>query len=50
MEWISGKFKFSTELEITSAGYGTANVTGRVPSEAYTVTNTRLLFVTTYSF
>lgn len=50
MEWISGKFKFSTELEITSASYGTANVTGRVPSEAYSVTNTRLLFVTTYSF
>lgn len=50
MEFVSGKFKFSTEVEVTSAGYGTANTTGRVPTVATDVTNTRLLFVTTYSF
>ena len=50
MEFVSGKFKFSTEIEVTSAGYGNANNTGRVPTVATDVTNTRLLFVTTYSF
>ncbi|MEN9697295.1 MAG: hypothetical protein RLZ56_716 [Bacteroidota bacterium] len=50
LEFVSGKFKFGTELEITSAGYGTANTTGRVPTVNADVTNTRVLFVTTYSF
>lgn len=50
MEFVSGKFKFSTEIEVTSAGYGTANATGLVHSASTDVTNTRLLFVTTYSF
>lgn len=50
MEFVSGKFKFSTELEVTTAGYGTANATGKVPTVSTDVTNTRVLFVTTYSF
>ena len=50
MEFVSGKFKFSTEVEVTSAGYGTASSTGKVGSVSTDVTNTRLLFVTTYSF
>ncbi|MEY4278210.1 MAG: hypothetical protein RL377_214, partial [Bacteroidota bacterium] len=45
-----GKFKFGTELEITSAGYGTANTAGKVSTVSADVTNTRVLFVTTYSF
>jgi hypothetical protein len=50
MEFVSGKFKFSTEIEVTSAGYGTASSTGKVATVSTDVTNTRLLFVTTYSF
>jgi hypothetical protein len=50
IEFVSGKFKFGTELEITSAGYGTANTAGKVSTVSADVTNTRVLFVTTYSF
>jgi hypothetical protein len=50
MEFVSGKFKFGTEIEITSAAYGTAGSDGKVAGTTNTVTNTRLLFITSYSF
>jgi hypothetical protein len=50
LEMVSGKFKFSTEFEITRAGYGMANGTGKVTGIITSVTNTRILFATIYSF
>ncbi len=50
MEFVSGKFKFGTEIEITSAGYGTAGTDGKVAGNITNVSNTRLLFITSYSF
>lgn len=50
MEFVSGKFKFGTEIEITSAAYGAAGTDGKVTGTTTSVTNTRLLFITSYSF
>lgn len=49
LEIVSGKFRIGTELEITTAGIGTSNTDGKVTG-ADQITNTRLLFTTTYSF
>ena len=50
MEFVSGKFKFGSEIEITTAAYGAAGTDGKVGGTTNSVTNTRLLLVTTYSF
>ena len=50
MEFVSGKFKFGTEIEVTTAGYGTAGTDGKVTGTITNVTNTRLLFITSFSF
>jgi hypothetical protein len=49
-EFISGKFKFGTEIEFTAAAYGTAGSDGKVTGTLDKVNNTRLLFTTTFSF
>ncbi|MEQ1625443.1 MAG: DcaP family trimeric outer membrane transporter [Sediminibacterium sp.] len=50
MEMISGKFTFGLELEITSAAYGTAGSNAKVTSTTNTVTDNRILFISSYSF
>lgn len=50
LEIVSGKFKFGTEIEITSAAYGTAGTDAKVTGNTNSVTNTRILFVSTFSF
>ncbi len=50
MDFVAGKFRFGTEIEITSAAYGTAGTDGKVTGTTTSVTNTRLLFITVYSF
>ena len=52
MEFVSGKFKFGTEIEYTSASYGTSGTDGKVNTAVTTdkVHNTRLLFTSTFSF
>ncbi|WP_206170543.1 hypothetical protein [Spirosoma pollinicola] len=49
VEFIAGKFKIGTELEITSAAYGTSTSDAKV-SDTESFTNTRLLLTTTYAF
>lgn len=50
IEFVSGKFKFGTELEVTSAAYGTSITSADVTGNTDIVTNVRGLFVTTFSF
>jgi len=50
MELVSGKFKFGLEAEITSAAYGTAGTNAKVTGATNTVTNNRILFISSYSF
>jgi len=50
IEFISGKFKFGTELEVTSAAYGTSITNADVTGNTDIITNVRGLFVTTFSF
>ena len=50
IEIISGKFKLGTEVEVTSATYGLADTDAKVTGTTNSVTNTRLLFTTTFSF
>jgi hypothetical protein len=50
MEFVSGKFKFGTEIEYTAAQYGTAGTNAKVAGTKDKVSNTRLLFTTTFSF
>jgi len=50
MDFVAGKFRFGTEIEITNAAYGTAGSDGKVTGTTTSVTNTRLLFITVYSF
>lgn len=49
IEFIANKFKLGTELEITSAAYGTSTSDAKV-SDTESITNTRLLITTTYAF
>jgi hypothetical protein len=50
LEIVSGKFKFGTEIEYTAAAYGTAGSDGKVTGTTDKVNNTRLLFITSFSF
>lgn len=50
IEFLSGKFKFGTELEVTSAAYGTSMTSAHITGSTDVVTNVRGLFVTTFSF
>jgi hypothetical protein len=50
LEVISGRFRLGTEIEVTTAAYGTAGTDGKVTGTTNSVTNTRLLFITSYSF
>lgn len=50
LEVISGKFKIGTEIEVTTAAYGTAGSDAKVTGTTNSVTNTRVLFITSYSF
>jgi len=49
VNFISGKFSTGAELEMTTAGYGTADKYGKV-KDVEEVTNFRILFSTTYNF
>ncbi|MDE3235068.1 MAG: hypothetical protein KGO81_03860 [Bacteroidota bacterium] len=49
-DFISGKFKFGTEVEMTAAAYGIAGSNGKVTGLTTTAMNTRILFVTVYAF
>jgi len=49
-EIISGKFKLGTEIEYTSAHYGTVSNNAKVNGTTDNISNTRLLFTTTFSF
>lgn len=50
MEFISGKFKFGTEIEYTSAEYGAAGTDSKINGLTDNINNTRLLLTTTFSF
>jgi hypothetical protein len=50
IETTSGKFRFGLELEITSAVYGAAGTNAKVTGTTNTVTNDRILFISSYSF
>jgi hypothetical protein len=50
MEFISGKFKFGTEIEYTSAVYGALSNDSKVGGTTDKLNNTRLLLTTTFSF
>lgn len=50
MEMISGKFRFGLELEITSANYGAAGSNAKISGTTNTVTDNRILFISSYSF
>lgn len=49
-EFISGKFKIGTEIEHTTAQYGTANNSSKITGATDKISNTRFLFTTTFSF
>lgn len=50
IEFISGKFRFGTEIEYTAAQYGTNNTNGKISGHTTNVSNTRFLLATTFSF
>ena len=50
MEFISGKFKFGTEIEYTSAAYGAVGTDSKINGTTDNINNTRLLLTTTFSF
>jgi hypothetical protein len=50
LEFISGKFKFGTEIEYTTAQYGTISNSAKVTGATDKISNTRLLFTSTFSF
>jgi hypothetical protein len=50
MEFVSGKFKFGTEIEYTSAVYGALSNDSKVNGTTDKINNTRLLLTTTFSF
>lgn len=49
-EFISGKFKFGIELEITTASYGTSNTDAKIIGNTDTVTDVHGLVVTAFNF
>jgi hypothetical protein len=50
MEFVSGKFKFGTEIEYTAAQYGALGTDSKVTGNTDKINNTRLLLTTTFSF
>lgn len=50
LEVVSGKFKLGAEIEVTTAAYGVAGTDAKVTGTTNSVTNTRLLFITSYNF
>jgi hypothetical protein len=50
IEFVSGKFKFGTELEVTTAAYGYSMTSADITGSTDLVTNVRGLFVTSFSF
>ena len=50
VEFVSGKFKFGTEIEYTSAKYGALGTDAKVTGVTNNINNTRLLLTTTFSF
>ncbi len=50
VEIISGKFKIGTEVEYTSAKYGSTTNNGKVNGATDNANNVRLLFTTSFSF
>jgi hypothetical protein len=50
LETISGKFRFGLEAEITTATYGTASTNAKVTGTTNSVTDNRILFISSYSF
>ncbi len=50
LETISGKFKFGLEAEITTAAYGAAESNAKVTGTTNSVTDNRILFISSYSF
>jgi hypothetical protein len=50
IEIVAGKFKLGTEIEYTQAGYGTNGSNGKISGSTDKVSNTRILFSTTFSF
>jgi hypothetical protein len=51
VEFVSGKFKFGTEIEYTQAQYGTIGNDAKVVSGTTDkINNTRFLLTTTFSF
>ncbi|MBL0199647.1 MAG: hypothetical protein IPP81_05595 [Chitinophagaceae bacterium] len=50
VEFISGKFKFGTEIEYTAAQYGTFGNNSKVTGATDKINNTRFLLATTFSF
>ena len=50
MEFVSGKFKFGTEIEYTAAQYGLMGSDAKVTGSTDKINNTRFLLTTTFSF
>lgn len=50
IEFLSGKFKFGAELEVTTAAYGASLTSTHITGSTDVLTNVRGLFVTAYSF
>ncbi len=50
IEFISGKFKFGTEMEYTAAQYGALSTDAKINGSTDNINNTRLLLTTTFSF
>ncbi|MFM6924538.1 MAG: hypothetical protein ACKOU7_03480, partial [Ferruginibacter sp.] len=50
VEFISGKFKFGSEIEYTAAQYGTFGSNSKVTGATDKINNTRFLLTTTFSF
>ncbi|MBC7507627.1 MAG: hypothetical protein H7320_02600 [Ferruginibacter sp.] len=50
IEFLSGKFKFGTEMEYTATQYGTLSTDAKIAGTTDNINNTRLLFTTTFSF
>ena len=50
MEFLSGKFKFGTEIEYTSAQYGASSSNATITGTTDRLNNVRLLLTTTLSF
>lgn len=50
IEFISGKFKFGTEMEYTATQYGSLSTDAKITGATDQINNTRLLLTTTFLF